>query len=546
MRRWWWACVALSSCIDFTAAQDEYCRQNPAACADGGGATGGGVAGGSATGGGSGGDSGAGGGMAGGGVGGGAAGGSGGGSTAGGSAGGGSAGGTGGGGSTGLSACADGFMGTDAGETDIDCGGLCPPCDVTRSCVVNADCQTGSCQNDFCALVSGNGTTEPTPVWRYAGIFDLGSNRTQTSGRSRLGMVRKGDRFYLMGGDIFQIPSGNETGSTMLLTYDAPVTPHPSALTGVNSAWTPMSVGRIACSALLDPLGRPVVVAGFDGNGGAIKPVQAYDAGANNWATLPPLPFNSYASATFVGLPDAGALMLLSGQPVRAYSFGTSFPDAGPPPAGNVEAPVLMPNGDLYLFANDTNERSVLKLPAGGISWSTVSTAPLAQHGVSAALAADGRIYTAGGTARTVQAYTPGADWAAVSSTIVEHTFAALGQGADGRLYIFFGNSPGTDDLGVTNRIEAYGPTVDISPTSGAAGLLVRLSGDNFAANATVRVYLGSADGGTLLKTFSSTDAGTFLNQGFNVPAGTPAGVITFTAIDSRARYPAIVPFTVQ
>jgi hypothetical protein len=50
--------------------------------------------------------------------------------------------GAGGGGSGGtgpiLPACEDHMLGAD--ETDLDCGGPCPPCEIGSKCKVNADC----------------------------------------------------------------------------------------------------------------------------------------------------------------------------------------------------------------------------------------------------------------------------------------------------------------------------------------------------------------------------------------------------------------------
>jgi hypothetical protein len=40
--------------------------------------------------------------------------------------------------------CTDGFQ--DGAETDVDCGGgTCPKCGNAKSCLVNADCQSGNC-----------------------------------------------------------------------------------------------------------------------------------------------------------------------------------------------------------------------------------------------------------------------------------------------------------------------------------------------------------------------------------------------------------------
>lgn len=44
----------------------------------------------------------------------------------------------------------------DAGETDVDCGGAdCPPCPLAAGCLADADCYSGLCQQDSCALSRG-------------------------------------------------------------------------------------------------------------------------------------------------------------------------------------------------------------------------------------------------------------------------------------------------------------------------------------------------------------------------------------------------------
>ncbi|MBK7860893.1 MAG: hypothetical protein IPJ65_20270 [Archangiaceae bacterium] len=537
MRRLLCCALLAAGCADFAAAEQQYCQQNPAACsAAAGGGAGGGSGG--ATAGGSGGAT---------------AGGSGG-ATAGGSAGGdagGSAGGVAGGASGGTSggtagpgACSDGMLGADAGETDVDCGGLCPPCDVDRSCVAAADCQTGSCQNDFCALVSGGVGGEPTPAWSYAGLFDLGASRTESNARDAVGVARAGARFYLAGGNI-TVLSGSfpDRTSSRLLTYDAPVSSHPGPLTGVSTFNAAMSATRGAPGAAMSPNGRFFVFGGYGGTGAPNSTIVHYAPDA--WDAGPNLPGPAYAEARVFQLADGGALLVASGAPLKFYDFNAGFADAGPAPTGNARAAAMHPNGDLYLFANDPAHRSVLKRAAGASAWQTVSTAPLAQPRAVATWAPDGRFYVVGGSPHTtVQAYRPGADWAAVASTNEGHSEGSLMTGEDGRLYVFFGSSAHAgNEYGRSNRVEVYGPSLVVSPTAAPVGTTARLSGDNFAANATVRIYWGDVDGGLFLRTTTTSDAGTFTNVGVAVP-GVDAG--RFSAVDSRARYPAFIPFTPQ
>jgi hypothetical protein len=42
-------------------------------------------------------------------------------------------------------------LAVDGTETDVDCGGSeCPACPANKHCLVDADCETGNCANNFC------------------------------------------------------------------------------------------------------------------------------------------------------------------------------------------------------------------------------------------------------------------------------------------------------------------------------------------------------------------------------------------------------------
>src|SRR5688572_29788258 len=51
-------------------------------------------------------------------------------------------------------ACDDGALNQD--ETEIDCGGVCPPCGVGQRCSLDLDCQSGSCQTVFARPTCGD------------------------------------------------------------------------------------------------------------------------------------------------------------------------------------------------------------------------------------------------------------------------------------------------------------------------------------------------------------------------------------------------------
>ncbi len=55
--------------------------------------------------------------------------------------------------------CQDGVQ--DGSETDVDCGGLCPPCNVGQFCFSGFDCATGLCDFNVCVThICGNSALE--------------------------------------------------------------------------------------------------------------------------------------------------------------------------------------------------------------------------------------------------------------------------------------------------------------------------------------------------------------------------------------------------
>jgi LPXTG-motif cell wall-anchored protein len=51
-----------------------------------------------------------------------------------------------------VAACSDNVK--NYGETDVDCGGLCPPCEEGKRCIKNSDCVGKNCFNGVCTQVS--------------------------------------------------------------------------------------------------------------------------------------------------------------------------------------------------------------------------------------------------------------------------------------------------------------------------------------------------------------------------------------------------------
>ncbi len=47
-----------------------------------------------------------------------------------------------------MAACDDGVR--NGAETDVDCGGTCPPCAVGKVCIIATDCQSSNCAGSVC------------------------------------------------------------------------------------------------------------------------------------------------------------------------------------------------------------------------------------------------------------------------------------------------------------------------------------------------------------------------------------------------------------
>ena len=45
--------------------------------------------------------------------------------------------------------CSDGEL--SPGETDVDCGGSCPDCEIGGACEINFDCASGACVGGICS-----------------------------------------------------------------------------------------------------------------------------------------------------------------------------------------------------------------------------------------------------------------------------------------------------------------------------------------------------------------------------------------------------------
>lgn len=72
--------------------------------------------------------------------------------------------------------CVNGIRDIEVGETDIDCGGDCPPCAVGRFCSVDADCAASECVPTENRL---SGTTGQCWEPSYSGCAAIALDSTQ-------------------------------------------------------------------------------------------------------------------------------------------------------------------------------------------------------------------------------------------------------------------------------------------------------------------------------------------------------------------------------
>jgi hypothetical protein len=81
--------------------------------------------------------------------------------------------------------CDDGIR--NQGETDVDCGGPCPRCDLGRSCLVNRDCRTGVCASGRCAPVAcAKGFGLPGPPILHTGTNPVAVGSADFNGDGKL------------------------------------------------------------------------------------------------------------------------------------------------------------------------------------------------------------------------------------------------------------------------------------------------------------------------------------------------------------------------
>lgn len=428
----------------------------------------------------------------------------------------------------GASACADGTK--DGAETDVDCGGgTCGKCDVSKACASDGDCKTGSCSHLYCALVSGPPNWLPGPslndgrgilsvaVYPLANenmlLFAIGGRDDSDSSDPPLAgsyeILDSTQTPPLKWNAPIALPSGyggpaaTDGAGAILMFLQSGIWAFTNG--GWGAATTSLPVAATPDAAALGPNGLVYIVSNGALNG--------YDPVANKWTTG--------MAAMPTPRTDLG---LAAGSDGRLYAIGgygaTSL-------TGAVEA---------YSIGTNT--------------WTSQSALPANTEYPGVANAPDGRIYALGGATdggvllNTVNAYTPKTNrWTPVTPLSVAHMGVGAVVAPDGHLYAVGGTT--NFELPGETLVEVYGPVVNASPPAGAPGDSIAVSGSNFAASATVSVYLGSTTSAALATGTTDTSGKLTTSITFKVP-NLAAGNEPLIVMDDRSQYPITLLFRVQ
>jgi hypothetical protein len=141
-----------------------------------------------------------------------------------------------------------------------------------------------------------------------------------------------------------------------------------------------------------------------------------------------------------------------------------------------------------------------------------------------------------------VLAYAPGSNtWVPAAAMVKPMGYLPAVTAADGRIFTM----GGFDQTGILDTVEAYGPLAKLSTASGKAGAKVKVTGSNFAANASVKVYWGPANGGSVLAVGKTGATGKIAAISITVPTGTKPGSYSITTVDLTSHYPSTMTFKV-
>jgi N-acetylneuraminic acid mutarotase len=420
--------------------------------------------------------------------------------------------------------CLDGSR--DGDETDVDCGGSCPACAIGGACKVSRDCVSNACVTTACEPASG------PPVWVPIADMPL----------ARLGLAAaplSDGRIYVFGG-----------GPT-----DGTPTAEVDAYDPVADTWaTAPSLGKSRARASGTAGGDGALyVVGGEAAATPVASVERCAPGATQWVDVAALPVARQAAAAVTSAD--GTLFAIGGDTdsavvalLEVYT-GTSWVERTPMPTPRANLAAARDRDGHLLAIGGHDEPDVVHYATveaydvTANAWTTLPALPYVVSDLAAALGPDNRTYAIGGhqppsvTLANVVAYRPGAaGWVTVPPMLSGRDSGAATIGADGRIYAF-GGLNGTSQ----RSAEAYGPRFRLSASDGVAGELISFTGDNFAANATVTIYVDNSP----VERVTATAGGVLPIATFAVPP-LAAGPHMITAIDDRSAYPVTAAFTID
>ena len=449
--------------------------------------------------------------------------------------------------------CGDGVK--NGNETDIDCGGSCSTCANGKVCAGNSDCLSSNCVSAVCKAVLNAACGANSECGTG---YCTGGYCTQASGPPSwvsASPMAEGRAFFGAG---YQASSGYMWVwggmQTTLVTCTNSVERYDQA----SDAWTYgsyyLAYGQARLAYAVDGSGNLWAIAGgYGGNCDTASSAPNYSSGSGSWnSAASNLWYSRLFPAAVVG--SNGHIYLIGGQDGGVSKYTTYEFSPFPCAAGCWDyggqnlvyaryghAAALAPDGSLLViggYDEAATQRSVEAYkPDTDTGWWRMASTASPHAYASAVTAPDGRVYVIGDAAASgvVEAYQGRTQdrWVTTAALGVGRSGPSASLSPDGRIYALGGASGGW----ALTTVEYYGPRVTRSPSDGATGTSVTVSGSNFAANATVRFYLDDTSH-TFSTTTATTNGSGVLSATVITSPSTTSGMHTLIIRDDRSLYP--------
>jgi hypothetical protein len=363
-----------------------------------------------------------------------------------------------------MSSCTDRMQ--DGDESDVDCGGSCPPCLANKMCVRNSDCASMSCDpaTHVCTSLQCSNNMQD-------------GNETDVDCGGGVCMACAAGKHCKMGSDC--VAAMCSPGKVCITTCQDGVK---------DGSETDVDCGGTCPACAVD---KACLVSADCTTGSCMSKFCVPASGPPSWITLSNCP-SARRGVTAVTASD-GRIWVIGGQMnglgvarVDIYNPATDTWDPGPPqlPSARMYTMSVAFGGNLYVIGGSGLMTSALH----ATQWidNALPAMPLADGSALATVGPDNKFYVAGGEVGTGTAgnygkvtlvYDPSAGtWSQLPLLSVIHGGPGSAWGTDGHLYVYGGGD--VEDVTVTNLNEMYDPAqtkwVTKAPLSAA------------------RVYLGS------------------------------------------------------